>query len=153
MLTITFPDRATEKRALGFLLGRFSGQVLKGGDHLVPEAAAKALADQGISFKLKGSSQIEDQAQAPRVYWDFQSADREGRARLNCDGTRQDLGRQQIQLKQGMALLLYCEDTDSDGNPNELRVHGVVEYSSVERMWVAHFNPAAIRHTSKKEGD
>ena len=28
MVTITFPDRDTEKRALGFLLGRFSGRVL-----------------------------------------------------------------------------------------------------------------------------
>ena len=39
MITITFPDRATEKRALAFLLGRFSGHVLKSGEHLVPEAA------------------------------------------------------------------------------------------------------------------
>ena len=27
MVTITFADRETEKRALGFLLGRFSGRV------------------------------------------------------------------------------------------------------------------------------
>lgn len=44
MVTITFPDRETEKRALGFLLGRFSGRVLKSGEHLVPEAALEALA-------------------------------------------------------------------------------------------------------------
>jgi hypothetical protein len=37
MITITFPDRPTEKRALAFLLGRFSGRVLKSGEHLVPE--------------------------------------------------------------------------------------------------------------------
>jgi hypothetical protein len=43
MVTITFPDRETEKRALAFLLGRFSGRVLKSGDHLVPEAALEAL--------------------------------------------------------------------------------------------------------------
>ncbi len=29
MVTIRFPDRQTEKRALAFLLGRFSGQVLR----------------------------------------------------------------------------------------------------------------------------
>ena len=54
MVKITFPDRATEKKALGFLLGRFSGRVLKGGEHLVPEAALEALAGQNIPFNVKG---------------------------------------------------------------------------------------------------
>jgi hypothetical protein len=36
MITIIFPDRKTEKRALAFLLGRFSGRVLKTGEHIVP---------------------------------------------------------------------------------------------------------------------
>ena len=44
MVTISFPDRDTEKRALAFLLGRFSGRVLSSGEHLVPEAALEALA-------------------------------------------------------------------------------------------------------------
>ncbi len=51
MITITFPDRETEKRALEFLLGRFSGCVLKTGEHLVPEAALEVLAEQNISFR------------------------------------------------------------------------------------------------------
>jgi len=50
MVTITFPDRKTEKRALAFLLGRFSGRVLRSGGHLVPEAALEALANQNILF-------------------------------------------------------------------------------------------------------
>ncbi len=54
MATITFPDRKTEKRALAFLLGRFSGRVLKSGENLVPEAALEALADQNIPFTVKG---------------------------------------------------------------------------------------------------
>jgi len=33
MVTITFEDRETEKRALAFLLGRFSGRVLRSGEH------------------------------------------------------------------------------------------------------------------------
>ena len=56
MITITFPDREAEKRALGFLLGRFSGRVLKSGEHLVPEAALEALADQNIPFSVQGKS-------------------------------------------------------------------------------------------------
>ncbi|MGH9835112.1 MAG: hypothetical protein ACRD9Y_18990 [Blastocatellia bacterium] len=59
MVTITFPDRETEKRALAFLLGRFSGRVLKTGEHLVPEAALEALADQNIPFTVKGKTTYE----------------------------------------------------------------------------------------------
>ena len=54
VVTITFPTRATEKKALAFLLGRFSGRVLKSGEHLVPEAALEALAEQNIAFTVKG---------------------------------------------------------------------------------------------------
>lgn len=52
MITIRFPDRQTERKALAFMLGRFSGSVLKGGDHLVPEAALEALAEQNIPFNM-----------------------------------------------------------------------------------------------------
>jgi len=66
MVTITFPDRETEKRALGFLLGRFSGRVLKSGEHLIPEAALEALADQNIPFTVQGKSTYEQQIAAIR---------------------------------------------------------------------------------------
>src|SRR5919198_5723547 len=66
MVTITFPDRETEKRALGFLLGRWSGRVLRGGIHLVPEAALEALADQNIPFTVKGKATYEQQLAALR---------------------------------------------------------------------------------------
>jgi len=56
MVTITFSDRQTEKRALAFLLGRFSGRVLRSGEHWVPEAALEALADQSIPFSVKGKT-------------------------------------------------------------------------------------------------
>lgn len=57
MITITFPDRETEKRALAFLLGRFSGRILKNGEHLVPEAAVEALAKQNIAFTILNNDQ------------------------------------------------------------------------------------------------
>ena len=52
MVTIRFADRATEKRALAFLLGRYSGRELQTGEHLVPEAASEALGGQGIPFTV-----------------------------------------------------------------------------------------------------
>jgi hypothetical protein len=66
MITIIFPDRAMEKRALAFLLGRFSGRVLRSGEHLVPEAALEALADQNITFTVKGKTTYEQQMAAIR---------------------------------------------------------------------------------------
>lgn len=66
MVTITFPDRATEKQALAFLLGRFSARVLRSGEHIVPEAALEALADQNIRFTVKGKATYEQQLAAVR---------------------------------------------------------------------------------------
>ena len=53
-------------RALGFLVGRFSGRVLKSGEHIVPEAALEALADQNISFVVKGKATYAQQMAAIR---------------------------------------------------------------------------------------
>lgn len=66
MVTITFPDRETEKRALAFLLGHFSGRVLRSGEHLVPEAALEALADSNIPFTARGKTTYEQQLAAVR---------------------------------------------------------------------------------------
>lgn len=66
MITITFPDRETEKRALAFFLGRFSGRVLSTGEHLIPEAALEALADQNIPFTVMGKATYAQQMAAIR---------------------------------------------------------------------------------------
>ena len=56
MVTITLPDRMTQKRGLEVLLARFSGRVLRSGEHLVPEAALEAQADANIPFVMHGKS-------------------------------------------------------------------------------------------------
>jgi hypothetical protein len=66
MVVITFPDKETQKRAVGFLMGRFSGRVLKNGEHLVPEAALAALADKNIPFTVHGKASYEKQIAALR---------------------------------------------------------------------------------------
>jgi len=66
VVTITFPNRETEKRALAFLLGRFSGGVLRSGEHIVPEAALEALANQDIPFSVIGRTTYEQQMAAIR---------------------------------------------------------------------------------------
>lgn len=64
MVTISFADPDTEKRALAFLLGKFSGHVLRSGEHLVPEAALETLAQQDIPFTVKSKATYEQQVAA-----------------------------------------------------------------------------------------
>jgi hypothetical protein len=66
MVIVTFGDRDTEKKALGFLLGRFSGKVLKSGEFILPEAALEALAEANFSFLVKGKATYEHQMAALR---------------------------------------------------------------------------------------
>ncbi|MEZ2231309.1 hypothetical protein [Microcoleus sp.] len=64
----------------------------------------------------------------PRIFADFHNADEQGRLRLNCVGTIEDLSRQNIKLQDGQLLAFYDE---------ELEVDGVVQYSEEENLWVA----------------
>ena len=75
----------------------------------------------------------------PRVYADFHNADVQGRLRLNCLGTVEDLARQQIVLRDSLLLTLYSE---------ELEVDGQVQYSTEENLWVAVINWSAIREVA-----
>jgi len=71
-----------------------------------------------------------------RVFADFHNADGQGRLRLNCMGTVEDLAHQKIALQNGQLLTLYSE---------ELEVEGVVQYSSEENLWVAAIDWDAIK--------
>lgn len=73
-----------------------------------------------------------------RVFADFHNADVQGRLRLNCIGTVEDLARQNIELHDGQWLTLYSED---------LEVEGVVQYSSEENLWVAAIDWNAIKES------
>ena len=83
-----------------------------------------------------------------RVYADFQNLDDANRLRLTCAGTQEDLDRQGIQLRRGMALTFYTDDAGDDGQPDELRAEGVVEYDEDEKCWVATVDWSALRHAS-----
>jgi hypothetical protein len=65
------------------------------------------------------------------VYADFNNADPAGRVRLHVRGTVDDLKTFSIELCEGLELTL------SDG---ELRVRGIVRFSTDEQIWVAEVN-------------
>ncbi|GAB1540601.1 hypothetical protein NUACC21_32700 [Scytonema sp. NUACC21] len=76
----------------------------------------------------------------PKVFADFHNADVQGRLRLNCIGTIEDLASQSIELQDGQLLTLYSED---------LEVDGVVKYSNEESMWVAVIDWNQIRQVEE----
>jgi hypothetical protein len=75
-----------------------------------------------------------------RVFVDFHNADEQGRLRLNCIGTIEDLARHQAELENGQKLTLYGED---------LEVDGVVEFSEDEKVWVAIIDWNQIRQVEQ----
>ncbi len=80
----------------------------------------------------------------PRVYADFHSADPNGRLRLNCVGTVQDLSRQRITLEEGLRLTLYSEDLETEGR---------VQFSTDENIWIAVIDWNAIHEVAFAEPD
>ena len=66
MVLIQFADWDTEIKALAFLVGRFSGKVLRGGLHIVAEAALEARASQNIPYAVKGKASYEQHMAALR---------------------------------------------------------------------------------------
>jgi len=84
----------------------------------------------------------------PRIYADFQNLDEENRLRLNCAGTRQDLERLGITLREGMFLTFYADDADDNGLPDELLAEGVVQFNRAQNCWVALIDWREVHHAS-----
>lgn len=64
-----------------------------------------------------------------KLFVDFNNADVEGRIRLNTNGTFKDIKENNIELKDGLEVLL-------DDN-EEFKIYGIVEFSKDENIWVA----------------
>jgi hypothetical protein len=75
-----------------------------------------------------------------KVFADFHNADEQGRLRLNCIGTIEDLSCQGTQLIPGNKLLIYSKELEADT---------VIEYSDQERIWVAAIDWEQIREVTE----
>ena len=87
---------------------------------------------------------------SPRIYADFNNTDIHGRLRLNCVGTTKDLARHNVELRNGLTLLVYSDDLDDEGWSDEILAEGVVSYSEDEHVWVAAIDWGAVRHRSER---
>ena len=61
----------------------------------------------------------------PRIFADFNNADRLGRLRLNCHGTKEDLEKLKLKLEENQRLGLYMD---------ELECEGIVTYFTEENI-------------------
>ena len=59
MIRVRFPNPESERKALGFLAGRFPLKTFADGYTLVPEAALAPLAAEGLSFTVEGRAPYE----------------------------------------------------------------------------------------------
>ena len=85
----------------------------------------------------------------PKIYADFHNADKQGRLRLNCTGTLEDLKQQHVDLRPGLSLTFYDNDADDAGNLDELLAEGTVAFSDEEQCWVAVIDRTQIHHASE----
>lgn len=67
MVIIRFPDPDMERRALGFLAGRFSFKSWDTGETAVPPQALGSLATEGIKFTVEGPARYEQLAAPVRT--------------------------------------------------------------------------------------
>ncbi len=66
VILIQFPDRETEIKGLAVLMSRFSGKVLRGSLHIVPEPALELLTAEKIPYTVKGPATYEHEVAALR---------------------------------------------------------------------------------------
>jgi hypothetical protein len=59
MTIIRFPDAESEKRGLGYLIGRFSFKSWANGETAVPDEALPFLAREGFHFTVEGPATYE----------------------------------------------------------------------------------------------
>ena len=59
MVIVRFDDAETERRALGWLAGRFSFKTWANGDLMLHEQALPYLAREGVTFKVQGPANYE----------------------------------------------------------------------------------------------
>ena len=83
-----------------------------------------------------------------KLWVDFNASSDLG-LRLNCKGTIEDLNRQNIELVEGLELLLWNEDFDANDNPDNLVVEAIARYNPKKNLWEAEFNRRNIRHESE----
>ena len=94
-----------------------------------------------------------------RIYADLMNTDGRKhpdglrRILLNTQGTKEDLERQGIELRENLKLLLYSDDADNDGRSDPLLVEGTAHFDTDHERWLAVIDWDSFRHESDLSGE
>jgi hypothetical protein len=72
----------------------------------------------------------------PILFADFNNADTRGRLRLNCEGTIEDLARQNLKFAEGLLVILHDEELEADAE---------IHFSPEENVWVGVIDWRQVR--------
>lgn len=86
----------------------------------------------------------------PKIYADFNKADSPGRVILTTVGTSADLKRLNLELYDGMRVLLSMPDVNESGESDPLEVEAVIRKDEERGAWVGEFNWRELDHVSRK---
>jgi hypothetical protein len=111
----------------------------------LPEMRASIEMSRSFGMRQSRESSRPAVSSPPTIFADFHNADVQGRIRLNTVGTLDDLSRQQVQLQDGLSVLLFTDDADEVSEERRLVVEGRVVYSTDEQCWVAVIDWQAIQ--------
>jgi hypothetical protein len=65
-------------------------------------------------------------------------------------GTRNDLERTQLVLKEGLRVKFYSDDGADDGTPDDLLFEGTVHFDDEKKLWYALLDPDSFHHRSEE---
>jgi len=68
---------------------------------------------------------------------------------LTTIGTHRDLEKYGIALEEDLALTFYMDDSDENGDPDNLIFSGIVHFDEVNQHWVAKIDWDQIKRESK----
>lgn len=74
-----------------------------------------------------------------------------GRNYLTQIGTRRDIDKTGLELREGMVVDFYDQDGDGEGNRDDLLFEGTVHYDSGKQSWYAIIDQTTWRHQSDEK--
>jgi hypothetical protein len=82
-----------------------------------------------------------------KLWADFNTNSKNGLL-LICNGTLEEIKKQQIELKDGMRLLIWDEDFDDNNIQDNILVEAIAKFNPELNCWEAVFDWKEITHES-----
>ncbi|NDQ57635.1 MAG: hypothetical protein GZ088_11240 [Acidipila sp.] len=84
-----------------------------------------------------------------RIFLSPQSKSANVRTYLSQIGTKKDLERTKLILKDGLRIQFHCDDAADDGTPEDLLFEGTVHFDADKKSWYALLDPESFHHRSE----